>query len=211
MKNRVLSIIVGVSLAIVLILVGVIGIIAGVRNATAVVKYDKIYVNAETLNYLAANYKIIYLKQLAKEGVECADSYEFWQSLAPDGISYGVYFESSLQEYIADLVVRANAYERHSQYTPEDRLEVAKICDGVLTRSADGDVEKFNEEAEKYGFSYDAFIDAATLMYKAKHADAAIEEHSLDVEAMKESVTFRDSYADIQSLSVPLLEKFHID
>ena len=62
-KNRFLSIFIGVFLAVVLVLGGVLGIVVGVKNARAVVKYSNVTLDEETVNYLVAYYKMLYLNE----------------------------------------------------------------------------------------------------------------------------------------------------
>ena len=174
MKNRFLSIFVGVFLAIVLALGGVLSISVGIKNARSVVKYEKVSVDEECVHYLAAYYKMLYLKELNTAGIKARDTEEFWASASPDGQSYGELFEQSLRNYIASVVAAANIYLTYSSYTAEDKLSVNMTTEEILKYKADGDVSAFNAAAKKYGFNYNDFQNAAALLYKAQRAATVI-------------------------------------
>ena len=124
MKNRFLTIFVCIFIAIVLTLGGVLGLITGIRSASAVVKCDNITVTEEGVKYLAAYYKMLYLKELNTAGIAARDTDAFWHSTAEDGVSYGEHFESALREYIASLVSAANIYLDYAKYTADDTRAV---------------------------------------------------------------------------------------
>ena len=174
MKNRFLSIFVGVFLAIVLVFGGILSISVAVKSARSVVKYEKVSVDEECVHYLAAYYKLLYLKELNTAGINARDTEEFWASASADGQSYGELFEQSLRNYIASVVAAANVYLTYSSYTPEDKLSVSMTTEEILKYKADGDVSVFNSSAKKYGFSYNDFQNAAALLYKAQRAETIL-------------------------------------
>ena len=211
MNSRYLSIIVGVTLAIVFTISGALSISVAVKNARAVVKYDKITVDEETVHYLAAYYKVMYFEELANDGVEATDTQEFWSSESKYGMSYGEHYEASLRSFIAKLVAAANHYANHSTYTPDDKIALTTLCDHVLTSEADGDVSIFNAKAKKYGFHYNDFQNAAALIYKAKRAEECyIKDSSIDIELLMREVDFKSGYSDINTIAIPALESFII-
>ncbi|MBE6532296.1 MAG: hypothetical protein E7676_02155 [Ruminococcaceae bacterium] len=174
MKNRFLTIFVGIFLAIVLVFGGVLGIVVGVKNAKAVVKYGNVMIDEETANYLVSYYKMLYLKELNLSGIAVSDRESFWESEADDGKSYAEHFKTAVREYIASVVVAADIYLTHSTYTPDDKLSVALTCEEILKYKAQGDVSLFNEKCEKYGFTYEDFSNAAALLYKAQRAEVIL-------------------------------------
>ena len=174
MKNRFLSIFVGIFLAVVLVFGGILGIVVGVKNARAVVKYGNVMLDEGTVNYLTSYYKMLYLKELNLSGIAAYDRASFWESEAEDGVSYGEHFKTALREYIASVVVAADIYLGYSTYTADDKLSVALTCEQILKYKADGDVSLFNERCEKYGFTYEDFSNAAALLYKAQRAEVIL-------------------------------------
>ncbi len=211
MNSRYLSIIVGILLAAVFTIGGVLAISAGVKNVRAVVKYDKITIDEETVHYLAAYYKVVYLEDLSKQGIDVSDTDEFWSSESEYGMSYGEHFEGSLRSFVAKLVAAANHYVRHSSYTPDDKIALTMLCEETLKNEADSDVSIFNAKAKKYGFNYNDFQNAAALMYKAKLAEECyIHNSSIDIELLMREVEFRSGYGDIDVLSIPALDCFII-
>lgn len=209
MNNRHLSIVVGIVLGIVFAIGGAFLLAIGIKNAKAVVKYDQITVDEETVNYLVAYYKANYISDLQKEGVDASDTNDFWLSSYEYGITYGEHFNASVRSYIAMMVVKANHYANHSTYTADDKIALTALCDGVLTAEADGDVSIFNAEAKRYGFNYNDFQNAAALIYKAKRADECYLHNSdANMELLIEDVIFKGTYNDINTLAIPALEKF---
>ncbi len=174
MKNRILSIIVGILLGIALTVGGVFAISVGTKNARAVVKYGNITLDEETVHYFSAYYKMLYLRELSMAGVDASDTEEFWSSVNKNGESYADDFKVSLREYIASIAVAANTYLDYSSYTPEDKLSVTMTCEQILQYRAEGDVSIFNTEAKKYGFNYNDFQNAAALLYKSRYAKSAM-------------------------------------
>ncbi|MBP3401495.1 MAG: hypothetical protein J6K85_00380 [Clostridia bacterium] len=204
-KNRYLSIIVGIFLAIVLGLGGVFAVSLGIKNARAVVKYEKITIDEETLNYLCAYYKAMYIDELKAENIDASDTQQFWSDNTQYGITYGEHFRAQFRMYVASLAAAANHYSNHSLYTPDDKLTVTVTCDNVLTNEAQGDVSIFNSIGKKYGFNYNDFQNAAALIYKAQRAEECTE---IDVDLIVGDVRFGGKFNDIDFLAIPALENF---
>lgn len=204
-KNRYLSIIVGIFLAIVLGLGGVFAISLGTKNIRAIVKYEQITIDEETLNYLCAYYKVLYIDEMKAENIDASDTQKFWSSNTKYGITYGEHFEAEFRMYVASLAAAANHYVHHSLYTPDDKLTVTVTCDKVLTSEAQGDVSVFNSIGKKYGFNYNDFQNAAALIYKAQRAEECTE---IDVDLIVGDVRFGGRFNDIDFLAIPMLEHF---
>ena len=170
MKNRFIAVLTGIFLALVLGVGGILLIIVGVRNARAVVKYESVTVDEGTVRYLASYYKMNYIVSLRRGGIDASDTEEFWQSVSPEGKTYSEHFEESFESYLASLVAGANIYLTNSKYTAEDKRIVAITAEEILRYHAGGSVDKFNEEAKKFGFDWGDFENAAALLYKASRA-----------------------------------------
>lgn len=174
MKNRFLTIFVCIFLAVVLLAGGILAIVVGVKNAKSVIKYGNVTVDEETVNYLAAYYKLLYLKELNTSGIDAEDTPPFWQSKADGGVSYGEHFKRSFRDYLSSLVAAADVYISYAGYTADDREAVELTCEEILEYKAGGDVKTFNERCSKYGFTYDGFLKAAALLYKAQRTELVL-------------------------------------
>lgn len=174
MKNRFLTIFVCIFLAVVLLAGGILAIVVGIKNAKAVIKYGNVTVDEETVNYLAAYYKLLYLKELNSSGIDAEDTPSFWQSTSEGTVSYGEHFKRSFRDYLASLVAAADVYISYASYTAEDREAVRLTCEEILEYKAGGDVNTFNERCKKYGFTYDGFMKAAALLYKAQRTELVL-------------------------------------
>ena len=209
MKNRYISIFVGIVLAIVFTLLGVLGIAAGIEAINTVVKYDKITIDEPGVNYLCAYYKSVYFDALKKANIEASNTPEFWASASPYGsMTYGEHFEGYFREYVAKITVMANAYHKSVGYTPDDKLIVAADCKEILKNEAENSVAIFNTESKKYGFNFNDFQNIAALLYKASKAEEGHLEAGESLESLIKNVEFRRSFKNIDLFSIPPLDKF---
>ena len=215
MKNRFLTTIICILIAIVLIIGGCLGLVSAIKSARAVVKCGDIMVDDETLICLASYYKGEYIDKLCAAGIEASDTEEFWQSKADNGKSWGEIFVISFKEYMTNLVAAANIYISYSTYTAEDKLSVAMTCDDILKDAAEGSVKIFNEEHEEHGFDYTDFQNTAALIYKARAAKTVTSQ--LTTDELKDAwdkalslVEFSDRYENLDPLAVPYFEALHI-
>lgn len=209
MKNRYISIFVGIFLAIVFTLLGVLGIAAGIKAINTVVKYDKITIDEPGVNYLCAYYKSAYFNALKEANIEASNTPEFWASISPySNTTYGEHFEGYFREYVAKVTVMANAYQQSVGYTADDKLIVAADCKEILENDAENSVAVFNTECEKYGFNFNDFQNVAALLYKANKAQDSHLEDGESLESLIEKVEFRSSFENIDLLSIPPLDKF---
>lgn len=173
-KPGFITIFVCIFIALVMSVGGMFGMVSAIKGARALVKYDHVSLDEGTVNYFAAYYKSVYIRDMRITGVKAEDTAEFWQSEMPSGESYGENFNRSFREYLATLVAAANIYLNHSYYTPSDKIAVTKTVEEILKFKAEGSVDKFNEMAEKYNFDYDDFHNAAAILYKAEQASEVI-------------------------------------
>ena len=174
MKNRVLTTIVCVFIAIVLATGGCLTLVTVLRNSRAVVVCGNVTADEGTVRYLASYYKMLYIRSLRTAGVDAEDSESFWSSFAEDGRTYGELYTTAFNNYLASILAGANIYLTYSHYSAEDKLRVAETTEEILKYKADGSVDLFNEMAEDLGFDYHDFQNAAALIYKARHAEEVI-------------------------------------
>ena len=157
------------------LLVGIIlGTIAIVRNARSVMIYKGIYLKEGVANYLSASYKYDFMSALAKSGVECYDSEDFWQSDADGVKTYGDILVDNTEKYIKSVMVGSYLFDKNTRLTKDDKKVIEKAVNEVLEYRANGDKERFNEIGETMGFDFDDFKEATELLYKSQMAETVI-------------------------------------
>jgi len=191
MKTKVIQTSISLVIAAVLVILGVIGLSAGIRSYRAAVKLDDITVDRGTVIYLASVYKMTY---------------------------EGENFEEDFKLYLSDLVADAYLYSVHCGYTFMDKDQVNKIATGVLNESAGGDVDEFNKIAEEhgYGFTYTDFRNATALKYKAEEGRRLLPERMGEEEyaaAKAEAIsriTFTERYGELDFASIPEGHEYYV-
>ena len=213
LKNRFLTIFICIFASVVLTFGAVLGIVAGVRSARAVVTYENVRVDAGALRYLAAYYKVTYIKALRASGVNANDDERFWNRTDESGKTYRELYTESFEGYIRALVASANVFLTYSSYTKADEASVMATVEDVLTYQAGGSEKEFNKAAEKYGFDYDDFCSAAELLYQAGKAKSVI--YGNDGEALgysaEESKKYFETYSHVSLLFIRTEEVFVTD
>ena len=158
-----------------ILLVGIIlGTIAIVRNAESVMIYKGVYLKEGTANYLSASYKYDFMSTLKKNGVDCYDSEDFWQSDAGNGRTYGDILVENTERYIKSVMVGSYLFDKNTKLTKSDKNAIKKAVEEVLEYRAEGSKERFNEIGETMGFDFGDFEDAAELLYKSQMAESVI-------------------------------------
>ena len=146
------------------------GTILIVKQATAVVSYGTVTISKGTASYLISRFKATYIDK-ANDTNSLAGDYEgFWQSEFEPGVTHGVRFELEAAEYLKQLVVAARMFDAKTSLTSEDRRIIKQTYTDVLVHHANGDINFFNEIGSQYGFNYNDFKNAVTLLYKATQA-----------------------------------------
>lgn len=176
-KKRVRPIIIFVIVFLSLLLIAgiILGTVAIVRNARAVVKYDGVYIDEGVTNYLAATFKSNYLAILQRDmGVDAFDDPLFWNSEAEGGTTYADMLERETLSYIKSVAVGAYLFDRVSSLTSAEKKAVKKSCQDFLDLNFSSDEDRFNSEAAGMNFDYDDMCDATMLIYKAGLATRAI-------------------------------------
>lgn len=157
------------------LLVGIIfGIVSIVRNSGAVIKYNGVYVSEGVANYLVSSYKYDFMSTLIRQGVDCYDSSYFWQSEAEDGKTWGEILSENTEKYLKQVVVGSYLFDRNTRLSKDDKAVIEKAVNEVLEYRAGADVDTFNDMAEKMGFTYRDFKDAAEMLYKYEMAETVI-------------------------------------
>lgn len=196
MKDQVsfIKVVICVSIALALVVGFTFALISGIKSAWALVKYDGITIDEGGVNYLAAYYKTIYIRDMRIIGVNAADTEEFWQSKTPSGITYGEDFNKSFANYLRSVVAAASIYQSYSKYTKDDRKIVRQTSNDILRDCAEGSVDVFNEITEKYGFDYSDFQRTVGILYRAEHAIDAV--YGKGGEGIKEKTELCEEYLE---------------
>ena len=155
--------------------VGIIfGAVGLARNSSAVMRYKGIYLKEGVASYLAASYKYDFMSSLTKSGYECYDTPDFWASSADGTKIYGEVLKENTERYIKRVMIGSYLFDRNTRLNKDDKEVIARAVDEVVKYRADGSISRFNELAEKMGFTYRDFERAAELLYKYEMAEAVI-------------------------------------
>ena len=174
-KSKVVVFFVGGFLALVLIFGMVLGSIAIVKNAGAVVSYEGVTMDKEVASFFLSRFKVEYLSSLLSGGYELADdTEEFWASEYSEGVTHGERYEQMAEKYLKEIVVSTYLFDRYASLDSSDKEKIRKTAQEILTYHADGDETIFNSSVQKYGFSYDSFLDAVEMLYKSNRAFTVI-------------------------------------
>lgn len=173
-SKRAFLIFTSVFLGIILLAGIIIGTVAIVRNARAVMKYKGIYLNEGVANYISATYKYDFIKSLKRLGIECYDDETFWQSEAEDGVTYASLLEENTERHLKRVIIGAYLFDRNAKLTKDDKDTIKRSVSEVLDYKAGGDKERFNEMGKEAGFTFRDFEKAAELLYKYEMAETVI-------------------------------------
>jgi len=154
--------------AIFLIFGVVLGVIMTVKESNAAVSFEGVTMDEEVTSFFISYNKMMYIQMLRASGVEdVSDNRFFWNRDAGNGKSYGELFEADTKKYISWVVVANYIYDSNLKLSDAEKERINKAVTGVLDYKAGGNESTFNKQAKKYGFTYDSFKTAATMLYKA--------------------------------------------
>ena len=176
--NKILLIFVCAFVSLAIIFGGVLGIIMGVKNARAAVRYNGLTMEPEVASFFASYYKSYYMSLLASSGNEnVSDTLYFWNSESEEGATYGELLSKNTDLYIKQIMVAVYLFDSYNTLTDAEKETINSVVNDILIYKANGSIEAFNSATERYGFSYDSFIDAATMMYKSVAVKSALYGH----------------------------------
>ncbi len=163
-------------LAAVMIFGAVYGIVSAVRAANYVMYYDGFGIDAGVASYLSSFYKARYMSHLRGSGIaNVADTPEFWGTkVGINDNTYGDYLEYETEMYIKQLIAANVLFDMYTELSENDRRAIDIATDEILDFRHSGIKKDFNAATEKYGFDYDDFCDASTMLYKAWAAKTKI-------------------------------------
>lgn len=212
--NKGLLIFVCIFVSVAIIFGATLGIIMGVKNARAAVKYNGLTMEAETVSFFVSYHKSLYIKMLLESGItEAADAFHFWESESESGETYGELLRQSSEAYIRQIIVAAYLYDNYTSMTSGEKENIENVIREVIDNKANGDKESFNSLVARYGFSYDSFVDAATILYKSQKVKSILygsdgSNISLVPELCDEYLL---SYSHVKLLFIRTEDEFQID
>ncbi len=172
--KRIFFVSLAVFLALILIFGAVLFTISAVRRARAVASYKNITVEKGVYSYFASYYKGLYLTSLRAAGIGAYDTPVFWAQTDTEGVSYGQRLSDGFADYMRRTLVAASLFDSAATLTDAEKKSLADAAEQALTYRADGSKKNFNEMTEKYGFTYDDYVNSITILYKAGRAETAI-------------------------------------
>ena len=178
--RRLIIISVCVLLAAVLIFGAVFGIIVAVRNASYVMSYDNVGIDAGVASYLISYYKGSFLSTVDSaygSYINVSDTPEFWNSpRSLEGLTstWGELFEYEVERNLK-LIIAANVlYDTRASFSDADKNAVKVAVEEVLSFRHNGSKSEFNDAAAAYGFDYKDFEKATEMIYKYTYVQAKI-------------------------------------
>ena len=164
--RRIIITVICVILAAALIVGAVLGIISAVREASYVMKSDRVGIDKGVASFLISVFKYDYILSYKETGVDAKDTDEFWNQprhTGNEGDLFNYYAANHIKEVLA-----ANAFfDQYAELTAEDEKRIALAVDEVLNYKASGSKEVFNSKTEKMGFDFDDFKKGSEMLYKA--------------------------------------------
>jgi hypothetical protein len=174
-NNRIMQIIICISVAIFLLCGIILATVMIAREATAFVKYEGIYLSKGEVNYFASRYKARYISELREKEIGVYDNELFWNfETDVSGKTYGEILNERTKQYIAEIVYAAALFEKHASLSKANLEHIDMLLRDKLTAISDGSISGFNTLTEDYGFTYDNMKNALTVEYKAALARAAV-------------------------------------
>ena len=105
--KRVIIIAVSIIVGLAMLFGAVLGIVAGVKNASYLMKLDNVGIDEGCASYLASYFKYVYMKRLAATGENVKDTADFWKIKVYENNTYGDYLkyetETANKEQLAQL------------------------------------------------------------------------------------------------------------
>ncbi len=150
-----------------LIFGAVFGTIVWVRASHAVMQYEGVYISEGVYSYLCSFRKTQLLRSLSLSGVQVNDTDAFYRTEYRDGVTYGEFLSSYVDEYVRSLAVSAYMFDSITALSAAEKKAVRDAVDALVLARADGNRRAFNRQLKAYGCTYGDLVDAVTLQYKA--------------------------------------------
>ncbi len=160
---------VAITLCAVILLGAVASIVLAVRNSRALVSFGGVRIEKGAAAYLATTYKTAFMSKY-----DAVEHNDFWQSEYKDGVTYGELLEAETEAYIREIAVGAYLFDRYATLSRDEKRNIRELCASAIVDFGCTDKKDFNSRVAKYGFDYNGFADALTLVYKKEQAQRRI-------------------------------------
>ena len=160
--RRIIIIAVCVILALAILLGAVLGIVTAVRNASYVMKLDRVGIDKGVASFLISLYKYEYIASYSG----ASDSDTFWNKARVTGTE-GDLFNYEATEYLKEIVAANALFDQYAELTSEDKKRINLATKEVLNFKASGSEKTFNEKTAEFGFDFDDFKRGSEMIYKA--------------------------------------------
>lgn len=160
--RRIIIITVCVILALAILLGAVLGIVTAVRNASYVMKIDRVGIDKGVASFLISLYKYEYVASYTG----ASDSDSFWNKARVTGTE-GDLFNYEATEYLKEILAANALFDSYAKLTNEDKKKINLATTEILNFKASGSEKTFNEKTKEFGFDFDDFKRGSEMIYKA--------------------------------------------
>ena len=143
------------------------------QHGPVVLSYNGLHLREGVFNYLYSFFRY----KIPASMTEFSDTDAFWHLIREeDGLTNEEYYGQIALDLVYQTLACARIYDRNATLGADERSEMKTAIDEVVSLSykGGGSRKSFNENAEKFGFTYRDFVDATTILYKATRLEAAL-------------------------------------
>lgn len=181
------------------------------RDRKTVAKYQGATLTEAELKFFASLCKYDFLATWSKYGA--ADTPEFFNSSCPVAKNFGELLEFKTKQFITQIVAGNYIFDKYSRLTDSDKTEIEKIVNDTFVYRFDSSEEKFNEEALKFGFSYDEYKGIITKFYKYTRSYTAFYAANYQTMTQDEALcaSFYSEYSKVKLLFINTEKDYKYD
>lgn len=211
-RKKILLIIICIFVSLVMVFGATLGIILGVKNARAAVRFNGVRISEGEAYFLLTKYKRDFIIEYGGH-----DSEIFFNQKYDESRTYADLLKEEGVKYLKDVAVKNYLFDSIDgiDMSGLDEIAVKRAVKEVLDyRDSNGSEEKFDEIAEKYGFDFDDFSSAALMLYKAEVVQSRIfgSDGSLISNYASDCQSYFDSnYSHVKLLFIRTEDKFELD
>ncbi len=168
-KKNVLLIVIAVMVSIALAVGIVLGVVNFILSRKAVVEYKGVRINEKEAAYLVSVYKTEYMASLNSRGIAAKDTSEFWETQNPDGSgTFGEGFTRAADSYLKAIAVGVYLYDQNAELdkVTKQSIETKAASVAEYLYNTEGFEALFEADAAKMGYDYEAYLNAAVMLYK---------------------------------------------
>ncbi len=169
-RKLVLIVVASVSLAVIL----AVTIAFAILTSGQVLSLGGVRVSDEMYAFWQAYNRRKYIVDAAHEGYDVSDTEMFWQSEYEPGVTHDMHCADLTRTYVARIAAAAYLFDAMGgTLNDREKKQAIQQLDDCVEYRFDGDSDKFDETAEKYGFTLSAAKQAALLEYKREKLRSA--------------------------------------